>query len=578
MKNLIVVLVTLAFLNSIQSHAQFGKIFSKKDKTEKTANDSVTKPNDDAKTKKSSGGGFMQKMITKIAKNAGKIGATATGAIKSTDDLNAIDPMISVNSNLYPKEIGTADMDIFSGWMDGGDMVLVMLLPKDKMGFYSLKGNIKVDGAKPDNNGMGIYSKIQANNKKPKILELETANGKAKFSLLPLNQYVKIASINNKKDNCEIDMSKDFTIQLENISKKPDAVVNVSIVGTVALGFRTILSAGNFKASSNITIPGFALKHINAVGNATFKNSYIIVSVAETKLATDESGFYKNPVEYVAGASDAKAVTITNATDVFNGFEAKGQEKFKLGKLSYDFNKGNAYKSRPSNQIKNIVPSVFAIRGTTSMYSKKENKWMKTETIKSINFTIPEAKLDEMLQNLYTQTTTILKDHFNANILSAELVTQSKTFLDKSVYNNSDEVGEADFFSKSYKKLAPVSRTAPLASGIRGDTAMLKEINESALLKVTVDIRVSFESSALAIPTLTIELVGRENGTNIPTTYFSGTIEGEGYEIPSKGKNMNYDNIIRTNDMMILLKKALNELSAKESQTNEYVRLWNLKG
>lgn len=577
MKKLLPFVFAILICNSYQSSAQFGKMFAKKEKTEKSANDSIKKPTEDEKVKKGSGGGFMQKMITKIAKNAGKIGGMGSEIMKSTDDLSAIDPLISINSNLYSKEIGTADMDFFSGWMQGGDMVMVMLLPKDKLGFYSLKGDMKIDGEKPDNNGMGLYSRIYAGTKKPKIVELNTKSGQAKFSLVPLNHYVKIASINNKKENCEIDMSKDFTIQLENISTKPDATISISVVGVVALGFRTVLSAGTFKASSNIKIPGYALKHINTDGDAGFKNTYLIVTESETKTAIDEAGFYKTPVEYIACASDAKSVNVLNPVAVFNGFTSKGEEKMKLGKLNYEFKKGNAFRSRPSEQIKNIVPSVFAIRGTTAMYSQKDNKWTNVQTTKTINFTIPENKLDEILLNLYTQTTTIIKEQFNANILSPELITNSKTYKDKSIYNNQDEVGESDFFSKSYKGLAPVAKIAPLASVLRGDSAMLKEIGESALLKVTLDIRVSYENSPLAIPTLNIELVGKENGSSTSTTYFTGAISGEGYAIPSKAKDMNYDNIVRIDDMMLLLKKALQDLSAKEKQNNEYIPLWKLK-
>lgn len=577
MKKLIPFMFALLLCNSFQSNAQFGKMFAKKDKTEKPANDSVSKPKEDDKVKKSSGGGFMQTMITKLAKNAGKIAGKVTGFTKATDDLSSFDPVIVLNSNLYTKEVGTADMDLFNGWKQGNDMVTLFLLPKDKQGFYSLDGTIKIDGGKPENNGMGIYTKVQENTKKPKMVEFETKSGKAKLALEPISHYIKIASINNKRDNCEIDMSKDFTLQLENISTKPDATISVSIVGVGALGFRTILGAGNFKASSNIKIPGFALKHIGTDGDVGFKNTYIIVSEAESKTAVDEAGFYKTPIEYAVMASDAKAVNVINAKAVFTGLIVQGEEKMELGKLEYELKKANAYGARPFEQIKNIVPSVFAIRGTTAMYSKKENKWTNTETTKTIDFKIPEDKLDEFLLNLFTQTTTILKNQFGATILPTELVTNSKTFQNKAIYDNQDAVGASDFFSKSYKNLYPVSRNAPLASMMKGDYVMIKEIGESALLKVTLDIRVSYENSPLAIPTLNIELVGQNNGLGIGTKFFTAEITGKGYSIPSKAKNMNYDNMVRIDDMMILFKKGLQDLVAKEKQNNEYVELWKLK-
>lgn len=577
MKKLIIVLLTSILCCSINCNAQFGKLFAKKDKTEQSVNDSVNKPKEEEKVQKGSGGGFMQKMMTKLAKNAGKIGGAVTGFSKSTDNLSVLDPVISIRSNLYTSEVGTADMDLFSGWKQGSDMVLMMLLPKDKLGFYSLDGTIKIDGGKPDNNGMGIYTRVFDSNKKPKIIELETKSGKAKFSLIPLNHYVKIVSINNKKDNCEIDMSKDFTIQLENFSTKPDAMIDISMVGVKQLGFRVIMSAGYFKASKNITIPGFALKHLSTDGDAGFKNTYLIVTEAEMKTAVDESGFYKSPIEYSAAASDAKQVNVINAKAIFDGLAVKGEEKMKRGKLTYEITKANASRSRPSEQIKNIVPSVFAIRGTTAMYSQKDNKWTNTQTTKSIDFKIPDDKLDEILVNLYTQTTNILKNQFAATILPTELVTNSKTFQDKSIYDNQDATESTNFFSKSYKGLTPLARNAPLAAMMKGDALMIREIGESALLKVTLDIRVSYENSPLAIPTLNIELIGQNNGIGLGTNFFTAKISGDGYSIPGKAKDIKYDDIVRIDDMMLLFKKGLQDLIAQEKQNDEYVQLWKLK-
>ena len=578
MKKLIVVLLTLILCCSIDCNAQIGKLFAKKDKSEQSVNDSVTKPKEEEKVQKGSGGGLMQKMMTKLAKNAGKIGGAVTGFTKSTDNLTLLEPVMSIRSNLYTSEVGTADMDLFGGWKQGSDMVLMMLLPKDKLGFYSLDGTIKIDGGEPDNNGMGIYTRVFENSKKPKIIELETKSGKAKFSLIPLDHYVKIASINNKKDNCEIDMSKDFTIQLENFSTKPDAMIDISMVGVKELGFRIIMSAGNFKASKNITIPGFALKHLTTDGDAGFKNTYLIVSEVEMKNVVDEYGFYKSPIEYLALASDAKQVNIINAKAIFNGLVVKGEEKMKLGKLTYELTKANASRSRPSEQIKNIVPSVFAIRGTTAMYSQKDNKWTNTQTTKTIDFKIPDDKLDEILLDLYTQTTTILKNQFAATILPTELVTNSKTFKDKSIYDNQDATESTNFFSKSYRGLTPLARNAPFASIVKGDALMIREIGESALLKVTMDIQVSYENSPLAIPTLNIELIGQNNGIGfLGTTFFTAKISGPGYSIPSKAKDIKYDDIVRIDDMMLLFKKGLQDLIAQEKQNDEYVQLWKLK-
>ena len=80
--------------------------------------------------------------------------------MKSTDRLDNIELAGGLTSNLMPKSMGLALMDLISGWKDGYDMLTIVLLPKDRLFMYKLDGSIKIDGTSAKHETSGLYSAV----------------------------------------------------------------------------------------------------------------------------------------------------------------------------------------------------------------------------------------------------------------------------------------------------------------------------------------------------------------------------------------------------------------------------------
>ncbi|MFT3679238.1 MAG: hypothetical protein QM791_03130 [Ferruginibacter sp.] len=568
-------LLSIFFGSITTADAQFWK----KNKDEAAPDSSGTKKEE----KKSGGGGLFQKVVGKLAKGAAKLGGTMTGATKSTADLDAVAPYVFFSGNLLSKDIGTMEMDFINGWKDGGDLVGVMFMPTNRAFFYKIDGSVKIDGKDADYQSTGVYTKVFDGANASRTMEVETSSGqKAKFTLIPPKNKVKLVSINNKKENCEIDMNKDFSIQVENFSTQPGSLLKLRIV-MQTIGIRSTYEVGNFKPAASITIPGYILKHINS-GNKgmNFKNSYLIVDDAQMQEAKDEGGKYSTPLRYYTGTSAALPVKVVNESPILSGLTAAGEEKLALGKMKYEFTKPNAYSSKPFEQVKNVAVTSFAISGTTYYYDHSENKFLNTETTKSIDFPqIPDEKLDAILAGLYQQITTVLQEQFGATILAPEKVTSTKEYkaLDRFSYDNSNT---SEHFTRSYKGLQPLATIIPLATAMSGESALFAATGANALLKVKLDLQISFDNKPILKPIMTVELAGDKNGGEFGlmlTKFFTAKIEGEGYRIKSgvQVTDAVLNEIVRQDDLVAQFKKGLQEIIAKEKQNGEYVPIWNLQ-
>ncbi len=50
--------------------------------------------------------------------------------------------------------------DFYNGWKEGGDLLGVMLMPKDKSFFYKLDGDVIMNGVKAEYQAAGAYTKV----------------------------------------------------------------------------------------------------------------------------------------------------------------------------------------------------------------------------------------------------------------------------------------------------------------------------------------------------------------------------------------------------------------------------------
>ena len=587
------ILCLLLCLNFQMGYAQLGGLFKKKKtedkpKTEQTVTDTTAAQeataNVEPEEKKKTKSNIFQKALLKVAKVASNVGGSAAGGFTTVNDLNDVTIGYGYTTNLLSKNYGLALTDFISGWKDGYDWVSIFLASKDKMKFCKLGGSIKVDGNEAKHEAVGLYSVILAPTDKDRKLEILDKSGqKATYTFKKPVHVLKLVSINNSTTNCQIDANKDFSIQLDNISTNPNAYVEISLTYTV-IGIKTTVSIGAFKPTKNLVLPGYILKHLAIDKNVSFKNSTLVVSMFEQTTAMDETGTFKEPLIYSVGSQDAKYVSVTNQPDLYKGIEVKGEEDLKLGKIYYNFTKQNAYYSRAQDGIKKVAISSFAIQGKTDYYNEKTNKGIINrgdKTITTISFPIKPEQLEPIVNELYPKFEAMLKEHYNAIILPAETVTSNAAYIEMGKYTRADEDGLTNF-SYSYKGLVPKKFAIPMAGAFQGESTLFVPLGVDAIYKVNISLTINPDTYTM-IPVMQVEMLGKQSMANFsygqPTTYYTANIVGKGYEIKKKVSitDQLVKDIVRADDMLLMFKKGLQQISEAEKANKEYSALWKLK-
>jgi hypothetical protein len=574
-KYLLLPLVIIFFSTAAQ--AQLNP-FKKKKENAAVQDTAAAKTEEPEKEEKKKGGGLFQKVVAKVAKVAGNASGAMLGTTKTTDNFDVIEPAIFVSSNIYPKSVGTMQTDFYNGWREGGDLVGVMLLPKDKAFFYKLDGTVKVNGDKADYQTAGVYTKILDGSNSNKVLEMETKSGKtAKFTLIPKQNKIKLLSVNGQTKNAVIDMAKDFTIELDGFT--PNAFIKIEVV-MQKMGFRGQFEVGSYRAAKSITIPGYIFQHMN-VGpdQADFKytNPYIFVSETEVRETKDENGNYKEPVKYFAGTSSYMAVNVVNPVSNGGGLTVRDGD--------CRLEKGNAYFSPPVEMATKIATTTLVVKGTTYYYDVSESKAVDrtVTTTKELKFPqIPDSKLEAVAADLYQQMTAILKEELNATVIAPEQVTGNTAYKKLGIYMNEDENTE-EHFRKSHKGLNEPPAMAPLAFSINGQAYLFEPLQANALLKTVLDLKISWQGKKPTItPYLNIELKGMPNGgingAAQLSYYFKGTVTGESIEL-TKGvvTEEMINRILQVSNLTGAFRKGLQKLKAKEKETAEYTTIWSLQ-
>jgi hypothetical protein len=238
--------------------------------------------------------------------------------------------------------------------------------------------------------------------------------------------------------------------------------------------------------------------------------------------------------------------------------------------------------SRSSSSIKAIGVTSFAIRGTTFYQSETSNEWLGTTTYKEATFPqMPDEVWDSVLDKLYTGLIPIIESEMKVSVLPVEKVTSTNAYQSLMPFSKDDSNTKVEF-SRAYKTTKVISAFVPIseAYGINtADSRLMKESGSNALLKVTLDIRLTFDGpKPTMVPVLGVELLGEQNGPTASTKYFTATITGKG--VPYS-KNITpqilEEIIIRKSDLFATFKKGLQELNKQEAANPDYQTIWDVK-
>lgn len=573
-----IILILVLFFSINSSQGQFLKKITGKKETDTTKVE---------KGEKKAGGGFFQKVVAKATKAIGNVAGGTIGAVSTIDNLNDVDVVASIGTNIYSKDLGLVVNDFLGDeWINNGDFSMIMLTSKNDFKFHKYAGTIKVNGKEIKHASYGVHTICENPNSGPKKIVFEK-NGVVEGSFevpLPKNN-IKLLSVNGQKANANIDITKDVTLELSNFSTQKDALVRVDIVATM-IGIRSLYLVAYVKPAAKIVIPYHAFRNIETSNKGfNFKNAYIAIAEQSLVKTTNNSGFFKEPIDALTGSNDGMWINVTNKGEQFYGYKLESE----TNGVKVITEKGNAAFSMPINLAKKIAVATMSIQGTTYSQGSKTDRLQNTITETTIQFPqIPDAWQDEVLSEMYKKFTATVSEITNGTILPETTIPSIPSYENVQQFFL-EEKNNNEAFLKSYKGLNPIIPLSTASIRLQGENALLNESKSDALLKIKMNIELSDEKGKVFMnPTLLVELDGASNGgfrSSVGNTkYFSIKLLGLPINVEKvfkkKGEGLTrelYSQIVQIDNFNGALKKALTELKEKETQNTDYEIIWNLQ-
>lgn len=577
-------LTLLYFSLFVTTQAQLNP-FKKKEKTTNAA-DTTAPAAEQPKEKKGIGGAF-QKVMTKVTKTIGNTVASMGGDVATVDNLQQVDVLASIGTNIYPKDLGLVVNDFLKGeWIDHGDFTMLMLTSKNGNQYFKYGGTIKMNGKELKHQSYGIHTMVENPNSGPKKFSFEKNDVEEGSFTVPLPaKNIKLVSVNGQKGTVAIDLTKDVTLELENFSTAKEALVRVDIIAQI-IGLRSLYLVAYVKPAAKVVIPAAAFRNLETENKGmNFKNSYLAISEQYLVKTTNGSGIFKEPVDALTGSNDGMWLTVTASNDLYKGFtiEEKTQVNGKSAELFAV--KRNAAFAMPITRAKKIAVGSFSIQGTTYSYTSSTNRWAQTETTSETKIPqIPDAWLDDVLTTMYTKLTAATTEITGATMLP-ETTIPSMPSYEKVSAAFKDEMNTSDQFLRVYKNLYPIKKLSAPSIRLNGENALLKEAGADAFLKVTLTMQLGKDEKgkAVLIPFLSVEMDGASNGGFRSfmgnTSYFTIDVKGPAYAIKD-GKAFTreeFDKIMQLDVLLEGYKKIVQLVKEKEKAVPDYEAVWGLQ-
>lgn len=533
------------------------------------------------KTEKKAGGSLFQKAITKIAKVAGNTVAGASGMVKTVDNLNEVDVRAALGVNIYSKNLGLTLNDFLSDeWYDYGDFTMLGLSSKNGMTYYKYAGTVSVNKKPLKHSSFGFYAICESATNDNKTITFEK-NGQieGEFQIPKPTHKVKLVSINGAKDNITIDFTKDVTLEIADFEALETSLIRIDVVYSV-IGMRTQALVAYVKPTSKITIPYQAFRNLETKNKGlNFKDSYLSISQQELVKSINNKGIFTSPINVLTGSNDGKWINVSNKGEHFYGIKFEKE----IGEAKIDVEKDNAAYAMPLSFAKKVAVASFSIEGITQMSSTKINRFQQTETKKSIDFPqIPDSWQDATLADLYGKLTNVFTSITTYTLFPENTVTNLKSYENVQQFFLED-TNEKSNFLRAYKGLNPIKALSSPSVILNGENALLAESKTDALLKVKMQLDLTYDEKPLMTPYLIVELDGKTNGDFRSylgnTKYFRIKIIGKPYEI-KRGKSLTpaeYAKITQIDTFTESFKHALSELKEKEIAIGDYEIVWNLQ-
>ncbi|MCK9211933.1 MAG: hypothetical protein M0P61_13920 [Ignavibacteriaceae bacterium] len=542
---------------------------------------------------------ILSVFILALISGCAAIGKLAGGFLTATTaDLSVCAVQGMYINNLYPQDTKTVEMDyVGDQWKEGRSGVAISFYKKEGVGFYKIDGTITMDGDTLQYLANGVYSTYFDNNgSKPKKISISTSSGqRAEFTIQP-PKPIKLVSINGAATNAPVDVTKDMTLEFENVPNE-NAFIRVSMIVS-SLGIRSFSDIGVFKLAKTIKIPAAAFK--NTMTASATVGGVVSISTGSNYVLIERFDVATARIPGVGASQNLSLgwswmpVTVTGDVSTQPGFSIDGKITSANGEMGYSAKEPNAFTGKPLSKGKKFAITSLSIRGTlynaetSTSSSTTGNVTTTTTTTRTWQFPkVPVEYWDKALDNLYKDVTKVLKDEYGISVIPIEQVVNSPLYSELEEIKDEYTTVEISRSYKGTKNLLPTrignilkSISSTFASD-RPEARLMRELGVDGLISVTVDLALPTDRQEVTLaPRMAFRITGPPNGYIVgPTVYAQGVVSDE-KGVPfseSEFKDINALNkIIRKDDIISAFKKALKEQEAKEKELG-YQAIWNLQ-
>ena len=482
-----------------------------------------------------------------------QVGTLAARAMTgSTDDLGAVNTMVTYTDQAVPAESGEASVRAIRGWQGGQALVSTTLFKRTGVGLFNLDGTVTLDGAELPRTFPGSYSRFfETPPAGPMAVGFATTTGQTATHTIAPRPAVRIVRINGQEPaGATIDLTEPLVLELDR-SATDAADLRIALLGST-MGVKGFWDVAVVGAAERVELPAEVWTHTQ--GNPINRgDNWIQVQEYVRPMAEPAPG--GGQVLSVAYASDYANVTVTGErTDNLVGIarreaatrtgtaEAGGREVTWTGVKPVAFQSPPlAHARRLALVALNVTATGLSQRSTSTSESTDYAAGTRTvtTTTRTRQFAqLPDALWEGLLVDLFNGLSREMAPHVGATLIPVADVVAAPAYQR---FTQPEDANSVRFVRHSYgglRDLDALSFTSLFedVSGPFGAARLdnlIRALGVDGLVVAELALAMPDDEFSLT-PTLTFHILAPQadpmQGAGLPS-FLDVTVTGEGQEV-----------------------------------------------
>jgi len=511
---------------------------------------------------------------------------------EATPELSNGAVQVLFQRNLAPAEANTTNIQSVGteNWRSGGNVIAVTIFKRDGVGLYKLEGAVLIDDKPATYWGNGTFASwVETIEERDYAVELKPSVGTpVRFTVRP-PPPVKIKSVNGKPAGAVVDQGQPLAIELD-VPAGDQRLMRVGLIKSPFPGISDFMDLAMVKAKPSLTIPAAAFAHsVNAPMAFDAGRNFLQVEAFDVQQSR-QPGLAAGQV--IVAAQDAVRVDVMGKPADTVPLVAKGKVDFPAGPISYEFSGHGAIHTAPLARARQVALSSLALRGTLlkteSSSSSTTAGNIRTTTTVTTTWKFPQledALWNELLARMETGISDVVAARTGGAVLPVERAVQARAYAEMEPIPEKNTDVRIEKTWKGSRALIPtkleyiLKNVRSTFAADRPEARMAAELGVDGQLDVMLDLQVGDRDGKVVLrPVLTVRMTGRPNGYLYGTTYFTGSVAGDGVPFSEADARTpgGLERIVRLPELLKGLEAALTSYAGQQGQQG-YEAIWSLQ-